>query len=406
MGEKFKKLKEENKILVMLAFFSISIGLWTNFKQLWLQDNNLEVEKISQILSVSGLFCVIALILFAKKVSLKNIQKVITIALLVKAIILIILATLNHTQNKNSIEILIILDAILENLIVISIYPLIVTVKKENKLYSKRKLVEYLFKDIGILIGGVLIGKAILGIVVDYNVCLVVSIVFLILAFITISNIKRTVTIEKPTSFKESLKFVIKDKVQRNYYVYILFSETAMNTGLGLKMLMLTNQIGFSDANATNYLLIVGLLADAIGIFILKYLTPKNDYLTITLKFGIRFWFYTMAFLSNNLTSCLIAISWSILISTAYENVVDAPYVNRIPNEYQILFTNYRYIVKTIGSSIGLYFAGMVYPLGIPYMLGLSAFFMIFQISCAYYLVYLKKKEEEEEVNESQLQKS
>lgn len=31
---------------------------------------------------------------------------------------------------------------------------------------------------------------------------------------------------------------------------------------------------------------------------------------------------------------------------------------------------------------------------------------MIFQISCAYYLVYLKKKEEEEEVNESQLQKS
>ncbi len=217
------------------------IGLWTNFKQLWLQDNNLEVEKISQILSVSGLFCVIALILFAKKVSLKNIQKVITIALLAKAIILIILATLNHTQNKNSIEILIILDAILENLIVISIYPLIVTVKKENKLYSKRKLVEYLFKDIGILIGGVLIGKAILGIVVDYNVCLVVSIVFLILAFITISNIKRTVTIEKPTSFKESLKFVIKDKIQRNYYVYILFSETAMNTGLGLKMLMLTN---------------------------------------------------------------------------------------------------------------------------------------------------------------------
>lgn len=403
MGEKFAKLKEENKILVMLAFFSISIGLWTNFKQLWLQDNNLEVEKISQILSISGLFCVIALILFAKKVSLKNIQKVVTIALLVKAINLIILAGFNHTPYKNIIEILIILDAVLENLIVISIYPLIVTIKKENKLYSKRKLVEYLFKDIGILVGGILIGKVILGIVVDYNVCLGLSIVFLILAFITIINIKRTIIIEKPTSIKESLRYAIKDKIQRNYYIYIIFSETAMNTGLGLKMLMLTNQIGFSDANATNYLLIVGLLADAIGIFILKYLTPKNAYLTVTLKFGIRFWFYTMAFLSNNLTSCLIAMSWSILISTAYENVVDAPYVNRIPNEYQILFTNYRYIVKTIGTSIGLYFAGIVYPLGIPYMLGLSAFFMIFQMSFAYYLVYLRKKEE---ANESQLQKS
>ncbi len=403
MGEKFAKLKEENKVLVMLAFFSISIGLWTNFKQLWLQDNHLEVEKISQILSISGLFCVIALIVFAKKVSLKNIQKVITIALLIKAINLSLLALLNHTQNQKIIEIVIILDAVLENLIVISIYPLIVTIKKENKLYSKRKLVEYLFKDIGILIGGILIGKAILGLVVDYNICLMISIVFLVLAFITICNIKRTITIEKPTSMKDSLKYAVKDKIQRNYYGYILFSEIAMNTGLGLKMLMLTNQIGFSDAEATNYLLMIGLLADAIGIFILKYLTPKNDYLTITLKFGIRFWFYGVAFFSNNLTSCLIAMSWSILISTAYENVVDAPYVNRIPNEYQILFTNYRYIVKTIGTSIGLYFAGKVYPLGIPCMLGLSAFIMIFQISFAYYLVYLRKKEE---VNESQLQKS
>lgn len=34
MGEKFAKLKEENKILVMLAFYSISLGIWNNFKQI------------------------------------------------------------------------------------------------------------------------------------------------------------------------------------------------------------------------------------------------------------------------------------------------------------------------------------------------------------------------------------
>lgn len=45
MGEKFAKLKEENKILIMLAFYSISIGIWNNFKQLWLQDNNLDVAR-------------------------------------------------------------------------------------------------------------------------------------------------------------------------------------------------------------------------------------------------------------------------------------------------------------------------------------------------------------------------
>lgn len=140
-------------------------------------------------------------------------------------------------------------------------------------------------------------------------------------------------------------------------------------------------------------MLLVGLIADFIGIIALKYLTPKNDYLTLTIKFGIRFLWYAIALLSNNMTVCLIAMSWSILISTAYENVTDAPYVNRIPNEYQIVFTNYRYIIKTIGVSLGLYFAGIMYPFGIPYMLGLSAFFMIFQIIGCYYLVYLRNKE-------------
>ena len=393
MGEKFAKLKEENKILVMLAFFSVSIGLWKNFKQLWLQDNSLDVARISQILSISGLFCIIALLIFSRKISLKNIKKVITVAIFLKAVNLIILAILNHTGYKMVIETLIILDSILENLIIISIYPLIVTIKKENKLYSKRKLVEYLFRDVGILVGGVLIGKNIAGLTIHYNICLFISILFLVLAFITMLNIKTRIVEEKPTNIKRSLKYMVKDKITRNYFGYLLLAEMAMNTALGLKMLMLTNLFGFSDGNATNYLLLVGLIADFIGMIALKYLTPKNDYLTLTIKFGIRFLWYAIALLSNNMTVCLIAMSWSILISTAYENVTDAPYVNRIPNEYQIVFTNYRYIIKTIGVSLGLYFAGIMYPFGIPYMLGLSAFFMIFQIIGCYYLVYLRNKE-------------
>lgn len=393
MGKKFAKLKDENKILVMLAFFSISIGLWTNFKQLWLQDNFLDVARISQILSISGLFCVIAMLLFTTKISLKNIKKVMTIAIFLKVVNLISLLLLNHTGNKVIIEIGIVLDTILENLIIMNIYPLIVTIKKDNKLYSKRKLVEYIFKDIGILVGGIFIGKTIVGLIINYNVCLLISILFLVLAYITMLNIKTKIVEEKTTNIQQSLKYMLKDKITRKYMECILISEMAMNTGLGLKMLMLTNLFGFLDGEATNYLLIIGLIADFIGILALKYFTPKNDYVTLTIKFGIRFLLYLIAFLSNHLTVCFIAISWSILISTAYENVTDAPYINRIPNEYQIVFTNYRYIVKTIGSSLGLYFAGIMYWLGIPYMLGLSAFFMIFQISYAYYLVYLRGQE-------------
>ena len=42
-----KKIKNENQILIMLALFSISVGLWGNFRQLWLQDNNFSVTNIS-----------------------------------------------------------------------------------------------------------------------------------------------------------------------------------------------------------------------------------------------------------------------------------------------------------------------------------------------------------------------
>ena len=49
-----KKIKNENQILIMLALFSISVGLWGNFRQLWLQDNNFSVTNISNILSIGN----------------------------------------------------------------------------------------------------------------------------------------------------------------------------------------------------------------------------------------------------------------------------------------------------------------------------------------------------------------
>lgn len=392
MGEKFAKLKEENKILVMLAFFSIAKGLWDNFRQLWLQDNNLNVTQISQILSIASLCCVIALIIFAKKLSLNKIKNVLSFSIFMKSIILLLLYILNHSECTNLINILIILDTIFEKIIIISIYPFIVTIKKDDKLYSKRKLVEYLFSDIGILIGGILIGKTISNIIINYNVCLLISITFLILALITIINIKRPSIEENKIQLKDILKYILKNKIISLYILDYLVANIAMSTGLGLKMLMLTNVFSFTDSNATNYLLLVGLLADILGIIALKYLTGKNDYISISIKFGIRFILYALSFITNNLSICFIAMTWSILISTAYENITDAPYINRVPNEYQMVFTNIRYIVGLIGTSIGLYFAGVTYNFGIPYMLGLSAFFMIFQIGLAYYLIYLRKK--------------
>jgi hypothetical protein len=136
--------------------------------------------------------------------------------------------------------------------------------------------------------------------------------------------------------------------------------------------------------------LIIELIGDVFGILALKYLTPKNDYITITIKFGIRFTGYCIAFISNNLVLIFIAITWSLFIGPAYENVCDGPYINLVDSQNQLKFTNVRYVIKFLGESAGIFFCGIMYEFGLRYMFGLSAIFMIFQILLAYMLIYMR----------------
>ena len=388
-----KKIKDENKILIMLAFFSISIGLWGNFRQLWLQDNSFSVTQISNIISIGTFISVLGIALIGKYVTLNKLKNTLTFILIIKFINMLLLYFLNGTNKTELIRLTIIIDIIMEYIIITSIYPLITTIVKNNTIYSKRKLTEYLFRDIGILFGGIFIGKSIAGILVDYNICLIISNVFLLISIFTMLNIKINKIEEKTVNKNSMIKDILKSKIVSLYLLDMFIGTIAMSTALGLKMLTLTDYFAFSDNIATNYLLIVGLLADGIGILALKYLTPKNDYLTITIKFGIRFTGYVIAFISKNLIITLIAITWSILISTAYENICDGVYINRVKNEHQLSFANIRYIIRFLGEAIGVFFCGMMYEIGLKYMFGLSAIFMIFQIGLAYYLIHLRKVE-------------
>lgn len=396
MNKLFTKISNEHLILVMLAFYSISIGLWNNFRQLWMESNNFNVNEISKILSFATLICAIGILFFAKKINLQNIRKFILLALIIKCITLFILFLMNSTDHSNTIILLLIIDIVIEKLIIISIYPFICTIKKSDRLYSKRKLVEYLFKDIGIFIGGVFIGKTVFNCVIDYNICLIISIFFLTCSFVVLFTIKQqSVKEDHLNENVDIIKYIKNHKLIRIYLLYIISGNIAMATGLGLKMLMLTNIFGFSPSNATNYLLIVGLIADVIGILALKYFTPKDNYLTVHIKFGLRFIGYLLAFITNNPIVCIIAITWSLLISTAYEDKMDAQYINTVPNEYQLLFTNVRYIVEIISESIGLFLAGLTFVYGVRYMLGLSAFIMLFQITFANTCVYMIRHKKE-----------
>ena len=387
------KIKNKNKILIMLAFFSISVGLWGNFRQLWLQDNNFSVTNISNIISIGTLISVIVIAFIRKYISLDKLKNALVIVLLIKFINIFLLYFLNGTSFIELIRLSIIIDIVTEFIIITSIYPLITTLLKSETIYSKRRLTEYLFRDIGILFGGVFIGKSIAGIIINYNVCLFIANIFLICSLFILLNIKITNVSNNEEYKKISSKYIFKDKLLILYLIYMLIGTIAMSTALGLKMLTLTNYFKFSDSVATNYLLVIGLLADIFGIIALKYLTPKNDYVTLTIKFGIRFLGYVIAFVSNNIVITLIAITWSIFISTSYENICDAVYINRLENKYQLSFSNVCHITRFLGEAIGVFLCGLMYEQGLRYMFGLSALFMIFQISLAYYMIYLRNKE-------------
>lgn len=384
-------IKDETKILIMLAFFSISMGLWNNFRQLWLQSNNMNVAQISSLLSMGTFISAILIFISAKTLKLDKIKGFITGCLLVNSINMFVLFLINGTGNLNFIKFCIVLNIVLEKFVIISIYPLITTIQKTETIYSKRKLVEYLFRDIGVLIGGIFIGKTIFNLGIDYNICLSISLVFMLIATLVISNIKINATNKKS---EISFKFILKDKVLITYLITYFVGTMAINTGLGLKMLMLTNQLNFTPSVATNYLLMIGLIADLIGIIALKYLTPKNDYITLTLKFGIRLLLYVIAFISNNITLVIIAITWSILISTAYENKTDGVYINRVETKHQLFFSDMRFVAGITAESIGLLLAGVVFEYGIRYILGLSALLIIPQLGLSYLMIYMRHKEE------------
>ena len=376
-----KKLsKKENKILVMLAFFSLSVGLWTNFKELWLQSNNLDVGQISGVLSFATFLSAVIIIIIATKIKLKNIVLLIKYTLIIKILVMLLLFLFNNSNLKFVIYFLIILDMMLEKIYITSIYPLIVLIK----------LTEYLFRDLGIFLGALFIGKNIFNFNVNYNVCLFVSVIIMMCSVISLSSIKiDSQNVKSKVSFKE----IFDSKINNVYFMYGIFANIAMKSALGLKMLMLTNKLSFSVTNATLYVLIIGLLSDIVGIIILKKITFKNNYINIFIKFGIRNILYLTAFLSNNVNVIMIAITWSLLISTAYENITEAPYINRIKDSNQLFFNSVRYGIWIIGESIGLFFAGVMYKLGLRYIFGFSSIFILLQIICQIILINMLKKE-------------
>lgn len=389
------KNKNLKYIFIMIIFFSISFGLWNNFRLLWLEENSLDASEISRVMSLATFFGAVSIIFISLKISMANIKKLLSATLLIRiASYLILFLGYQHLPTR-LIAILFIFDIASYTVGYLAIYPLITRVIKDDKVYSYRQLTTYICQDLGVLIGGLLLGVSIGNYIFDYNSFLLVTLICLVIALFSLSKVKFNDK-EKynDINIKEYLKVFKRDKISNFYLLYIFIADISYNCALGMQMLILTNILDISSKNATFYFLLMGIIADIFGVLALKKLTPKNDYLTILLKFGPRMLGYTLVFLfpSNEMT--LIAITVSLFLTTAYENKTDAIYLNRIDTKYQLLFSNIRKLVGSLGNAIGLYLTGLLFVFGSKYIFGVAALIGYVQIAIALYLVYLRKNNE------------
>lgn len=117
----------------------------------------------------------------------------------------------------------------------------------------------------------------------------------------------------------------------------------------------------------------------------------------MTLKFGVRLIAYIVAVLTDNNFIFLLAITWSLLISTAYEDITDGYYINRVENKHQFRYNTFKYVISFLGEAAGMLLCGIVYEYGIGAILGSAAVIMVFQIVIAYHLIYLRTQQERRE---------
>ena len=179
MKEQNKFFSIENILLIVFALMSFSIGIWTNYRSMWLESINFNVQSISRILSVA-LICssIIAFIisLFSSKIKVKN---VIVLSMIIRIISFILLLSI---KNEFIIKTSMLLTIMCEVIFTISFFPLLSNVNKSDKIYKKKTVVEYFSKDAGIIICGLLIGISFGKYVFDYNGCLIISLISTIIS--------------------------------------------------------------------------------------------------------------------------------------------------------------------------------------------------------------------------------
>ena len=378
-------------IFLYLAFYGFSVGVWSEFSQLWLNYQNISISNIGIIIAVASLLTA-TIIIFITKYTKKINEIVILKIIFVFKILFLLGMVLGCSFHIKWFSITFyICDNIVNNLIVLITYPILTYIVKTESVYSKRKLVEYIFTDIGVLISSLLIGKSIGNLIIDYNFMLILSIFFIVGASVTVLFIQNNDQFK--IKERSNIKKIFKDKIICVYLIYYFIGQIAYYVALGMLLLLLINYAGLSASSGGLYIVFCYIMGDIFGYLALKKLTPKNDYITILIKFGIRFLMYFIIVILSTKEALLLGVSISLFLSRAYENKTDGIYFNRLDKGQIFVFSNIRYALGFMGKALGTLLCGLLFELGLRYLFGICLIFLFTQITIALYLVKKRKDE-------------
>lgn len=390
--------KEIKKIFCTLALFALSGGLFYNFQELWMMDNNLSVRTIGIVFSLCSLITVSVIFLSSNLIKTDKIKQFCSSLLLVKSLILLSLFFLNHTGLNPLIKFLIMIDYALDTEIYACIYPMIAQIGKNDRTYAKKDLIYCSMYNTGVLITGFLIGKSIGLLNITYNSYVLFAgilsfISFLILLSVNLNAKKVRKSNVHNNILSELINIIRKDKISIIYLCFIVCGQISYNSVLGLTITLLTKGLSFSPSIASNIVVFMGIVSVILGIIVLIKLTFKNNYINLSIKYVVRAILYVLAVIFNNKWLFLIALMYPKIISESYSHITDAPYINRYEDEYQLAFINFRQMITYFGKAIGSLVCGIALSLNIRINFSIAAIFAILQAVFSFWALTLRNRE-------------
>ena len=392
--QSFCKLSDEDILMVVLASICFSVGVWSNYRQLWLEEIGLSVGEISRVLSVSLICSAVMSFLIStlsKKVSIKD---VVMLSILFRAFSYVLLLFI---ENLFLIKALILLGVMCEVIFSISMWPLIATVNKSDKTYRKHALINYISKDAAVIACGLLLGVSFGKYVFDLNGCLIIALGFTLIGaiFLLMFNKEEFFNKEKKASLKESVIKIFNSSTNK-YYLFIQFvSNISYGMLFGLMMLILTNYIKFDVSFASIFIIV----SNVIGSLVSSYFSKKSDNISVKasvlIKYGTRVILFLIAIIFDYIILYIICIVATYVTSRLLDNKINGIYINRVETSNMFLFGNLRYFLLSLGNGIGVFLAGVMLDISLKWLFIGAGIVTFIQILLMIHLDIMRIKEDE-----------